>query len=74
MARGKKLSGTTKITLPVFTDDLEVLRSHYRKAGYSAAIRSLIQQHARRIEEAKNRVAKPVELEIDLELEETTHD
>lgn len=64
MPKGKKLEGVTKITLPVFTSDLEVLKSHYRRAGYSAAIRELIRKHVRSIEEAKNRVASPVPLEI----------
>lgn len=65
MGLRKAPADLTKITLNVFSEDLDWFRSTYLKSGYAVAIRKVMRKH-KMTTEKKMRESK-VDVEIELE-------
>jgi len=63
-----------KITLRVFKGDIDRMSKYYPKVGYNRAIRTLISEHLKVLDEKVNQMEQELPpLDLDLNLEEPPH-
>jgi len=61
----REAEDTKKVTIRVYTSDIEWLKEAYPHVGYNAAIRTIVRNHRRNVEERVAKKLSQAEMEND---------